>query len=294
MANWNRQYRMRAGTDSNSGFEIGEPDKYGRAIHISFSVERSDSTTLNSTKIKVWNLNKSQISVLMTTGCEIQLMAGYGTSRPIVFKGTVSNVNESLDGADRLIEIEAVDGFADLSETVVSLSYGAKTSGYKVFMDVANQLGLPVVFSASAQSILEKSYFSSGYSFIGYAQYALDDVCSISSLAWSIQNGVLQIRKESEGINTYIHLLNKETGLINIPKRVYSSSVSSTDYDTVSDTLYGYEVEYLMDGSICVGDKVRIESDIVTGVFMVTTLTIEGDNVEGNWQCTAQVTEATV
>lgn len=294
MANWDRQYRMRAGVDGATGFEIGEPDEYGRAIHISFSVERSDSSTLNSTKIKVWNLNKSQIGTLMTTGCEIQLMAGYGTSRPVIFKGTVSNVNESLDGADRLIEIEAVDGFADLSETVVSVSYSAKTSTYKVFVDIANKLGLPVAYSASAKGILEKSYFSSGYSYVGYAQYVLDDISAVTSLTWSIQNGVLQIRKESEGVSTYVHLLNKETGLINIPKRVYSSSVSSTDYDTVSDTLYGYEVEYLMDGSIGVGDKVQIESEIVKGVFMVTTLTIEGDNVEGNWQCTAEVTEATV
>lgn len=297
MPNWDRQYRLRAGIEGEKGFEVGEPDsKTQRAIHISFSVQKSDSTTMNTTKIKLWNLNKEQISILTKTGCQIEIMAGYGTSRPIVFRGTVSNVNESLDGSDRMVEIEAVDGFASLSETQVSISYSGKISTYKVFRDVANQLNLPVTYSATAQDTLESSYFSNGYSFVGYAQYVLDEICEKTSLMWTIQNGILQIRKGSEGISTSVHRINKDTGLINIPKRVYSSATSDTNTtsDTASDMLYGYEIEYFMNGAIGIGDRVYVESKIVTGMFMVTSLVIEGDNLEGNWQCTAEITEATV
>lgn len=297
MPNWDRQYRLRAGIEGEKGFEVGEPDsKTQRAIHISFSVQKSDSTTMNTTKIKLWNLNKEQISILTKTGCQIEIMAGYGTSRPIVFRGTVSNVNESLDGSDRMVEIDAVDGFASLSETQVSISYSGKISTYKVFRDVANQLNLPVTYSATAQDTLESSYFSNGYSFVGYAQYVLDEICEKTSLMWTIQNGILQIRKGSEGISTSVHRINKDTGLINIPKRVYSSATSDTNTtsDTASDMLYGYEIEYFMNGAIGIGDRVYVESKIVTGMFMVTSLVIEGDNLEGNWQCTAEITEATV
>lgn len=297
MPNWDRQYRLRAGIEGEKGFEVGEPDsRTKRAIHISFSVQKSDSTTMNTTKIKLWNLNKEQISILTKTGCQIEIMAGYGTSRPIVFRGTVSNVNESLDGSDRMVEIEAVDGFASLSETQVSISYSGKISTYKVFRDVANQINLPVTYSATAQDTLESSYFSNGYSFVGYAQYVLDEICEKTSLMWTIQNGILQIRKGSEGISTSVHRINKDTGLINIPKRVYSSATSDTNTtsDTASDMLYGYEIEYFMNGAIGIGDRVYVESKIVTGMFMVTSLVIEGDNLEGNWQCTAEITEATV
>lgn len=295
MSNWDRQYRLRAGVEGEQGFEIGEPDsKTNRAIHINFTIQKSDSTTLNTTKIKVWNLNSEQINILTQTGCTIEIMAGYGTSRPVIFRGTVANVNESLDSADRLVEIEAVDGFASLSETVVSVSYSGKISTLKVFKDIANQLNLPVSYSSTAQGTLESSYFSNGYSFVGYAQYVLDDICELTSLIWTIQDGVLQIRKSSEGISTTVHKLNKDTGLINIPQRVYSSSVSSTDSDSVSDTLYGYEIDYFMNGAIGVGDRVYVESDIVTGIYMVSDLTIEGDNLEGNWQCTAKIVETTI
>ena len=110
---------------------------------------------------------------------------------------------------------------------------------------------------------------------------------------WTIQNGVLQIRRSSEGISTALHKLNKNTGLINIPRRVYSTQTANTDssIDTTSDMLYGYEIEYFMNGAIGIGDRVYVESSLVTGVYMVSKLTIEGDNLEGNWQCTAQITE---
>ena len=57
--------------------------------------------------------------------------------------------------------------------------------------------------------------------------------------------------------------------------------------------LYGYEIQYFMNGAIGIGDRVYVESKIVTGMFMVSSITIEGDNLEGNWQCTAQITEVT-
>ena len=110
---------------------------------------------------------------------------------------------------------------------------------------------------------------------------------------WTIQNGVLQVRRSSEGISTALHKLNKDTGLINIPKRVYSTQTANTDssIDTTSDMLYGYEIEYFMNGAIGIGDRVYVESSLVKGVYMVSKLQIEGDNIEGNWQCTAQITE---
>lgn len=296
MANWDRQYRLTCEADGSS-FEIGEPDAVtGRAIHINFSIEKSDSTTLNSTKIKVWNLTKSQIGILSTTGCMVTLCAGYGNSRPVVFYGVVSNVAESLDSSDRLVTIEAVDGFLSVSETVVSVSYSRKTTCYTIFCDVAERIGIAVVCSSYAKRILQTKIFTNGYSYIGYAQYVFDDIANKTSLVWSIQDGVLQMRKSTESISTTLHVISKDTGLVNIPERVYSSQVAATDTssDTVADTLYGYKIQYFMDGSIGIGDRIYLKSNIATGTFMVSSLTIDGDNIEGEWKCTAEVTETTV
>lgn len=291
MANWDRQYRFRATTEDGAGFTLGEPAADGRAVHISFSVKRTESTQTNSTTITFWNLTQAQISTLMTTGCTIEIMASYGSSMPVIFTGTMENVQEELDGADRKVTIEAADAFAETYETVVSVSYDEGVSAYKVLTDIAETLGTPVVYSSSALSTLQSGAFSGGYSYVGYAQGVLDDVCEETGLSWTIQNGILQVSADGEGVNTYIHVLRKETGLIRIPKRLYSSEVSSNETGTTEDALYGYEVEYLMNGAIGVGDTVYLESDIVTGKFLVSTLTITGDNLEGDWTCTADLAE---
>ncbi len=295
MVNWNREYRMKA-TSNGGSFEIGEKNEHGLAVHINFTVERAQSTVLNTTKIKVWNLTRTQINILMVIGCSIQLMAGYGDSRPIIFTGTVSNVCESLDGADRLIEIEAVDGFAETSETVISVSYKDKKNGvstYAVFLDIANALALPVEYSPSAEEILQNTSLGKKYSFSGYAQDSLDEICEAAGLNWDIQNGILEIRKSDESMRTVMHLLDRSTGLLGVPYRIYESAVSSCETDTLTDTLFGYRVDYFLNGAICVADRVYLKADIVQGLFMVAKLTINGDNMEGKWQCQAELVAVT-
>ncbi len=291
---FDRQYRLKAGVAGTRGFEIGQPTPpHNKALHISFSLERTDSSTLNTAKFSIWNLNQTQLNTLARTNCQLELNAGYGDSRPCIFRGTVTNVNTELEGADRMTEIEAVDGFAQTSDTFVSISYRGKTRAKTVIDDAAKQMGFPVRYSSKASSVALRSYFARGYSYVGAAKNALDAACKIASLQWSIQNGVLQITRKGESISTIAQVISKDTGLIGIPKKIYNSAVAAGEDtgSTLQDSLFGYEVVYLMNGAIGVNDLVKLESQIVTGIFRVYKLTIDGDNLEGDWQCTAQLVE---
>lgn len=292
--NFNRQYRLKAGVAGSSGFEIGEPSPpHYKALHISFSLERTDSSTLNTAKFSIWNLNKSQLNTLARTNCMLELNAGYGDKRPCIFRGTVSNVITELDGADRLTEIEAIDGFAEVKDTFVSVSYRGKLYAKTLLDDTANKMGLPIVYSANAKSLANRRYFSRGYSYVGAGKNVLTAACNVAGLVWSIQNGTLQITKKNESISTIAQVLSKETGLIGIPKKIYNSAVAAGEDtgSTLQDSLFGYEVVYLMNGAIGVNDLVKLESEEVTGIFRVYKLVIDGDNIEGDWQCTAQLVE---
>jgi len=279
---FDRQYRLKAKASGSAAFEIGKPDEEtGRAIHIKFSIEKTDGSTLNTTKIQVWNLNKNQIAILSKEDCEIELYAGYGESRPCIFTGTVSLVTEELDNADRQIEIEAVDGFAQVDDAYVSLSYKGKVEVRKIISDITNKLGMPVVYSDKASQRLLYVKYTNGYAYVGKAIKALSELCTKANLRYTIQNGIVQITRVSESISSIMHKLNKETGLIGIPKKLYNSSVSAANSDTTASgtgtasTLYGYEVTFLMNGAIGINDNVYLESSIVTGKFRVSTLTIE-------------------
>lgn len=291
---FDRQYRLKAGVAGSSGFEIGSDEGETRqAIHCSFFVEKTDGAALNTTKISLWNLNDAHINALMRTNCSIELCAGYGTRRPCIFRGTVSNVQTQLDGADRLTEISAIDGFAEIKDTFVTISYKGNVAAIKVLEDVAGKLGLPVVYSTKAKTAVTLSSFSFGYCFVGAAKNALAEACQISKTLWTIQNGILQIRCNGETASNVAQLLSKDTGLIGIPKKIYNSSVAAGENteSTLTDSLFGYEVVYLLNGAIGVNDLVKLESKMVTGFFRVYKLIIDGDNLEGDWQCTAQLVE---
>ncbi|MPN56768.1 hypothetical protein SDC9_204460 [bioreactor metagenome] len=46
-----------------------------------------------------------------------------------------------------------------------------------------------------------------------------------------------------------------------------------------------------MNAAINVNDYVRLESRIAIGNFRVSKLIIDGDNIEGEWTCTAELLE---
>lgn len=291
---FDRQYRLKAGVAGSLGFEVGAPSQpHNTALHISFSIERTDASALNTTKISLWNLNQTQLDTLSRTNCSIELCAGYMNRLPCIFRGTVTNVVTELDGADRMTEIEAIDGFAEIKDTFVTMSYRGKTKVNVVLESVALKLSLPIVYSKSAKKMVADAEFSSGYYYVGAAKNVLTAACNTAKVSWSIQNGTLQIRKAGEPITDTAQILSSETGLIGVPKKIYNSAVAAGENtgSSLQDSLFGYEVVYLLNGAIGVNDMVKLESKTITGIFRVNKLTIDGDNLEGDWQCTAQLVE---
>ncbi len=103
---------------------------------------------------------------------------------------------------------------------------------------------------------------------------------------WSIQNGVIQITKKGTPVNTKGYLLSHDTGLIGIPKRITIAQDSDSKQDRI-----GYEIQYFLNGAIEVNDTVKIKTEELQGYFRVEKVTIDGDNMEGDFLCTAQVIE---
>ena len=48
-------------------------------------------------------------------------------------------------------------------------------------------------------------------------------------------------------------------------------------------------MKYFLNGAIGVNDTVQLKSDRASGYFRVHKVTIDGDNMEGDWICTAQL-----
>lgn len=291
MNNFDRQYRFSAGVPGRPGFEVGSTDfPHKTALHISFSIEKSDLESANTGKITLWNLSPAQLATLNLKDCEVVLKAGYGTIMPLAFVGNITNVVTTQDGPDTMTEIEAVDSRVALRDTYISVSYAGVINTKKIIEDTAGQMGVPVVFSPKAKFV----ELQNGFSYVGAAKGALKKACASSGLTWSLQNGVLQVKMPNEPISTRAFLLSAETGLIGIPKRITKASQTPNEgngNNTMQTAQTGWEVRYFMNAAINVNDYVRLESKIATGNFRVSKLTIDGDNIEGEWTCTAELLE---
>ena len=276
--NWMRTYVMRCGKMKKKGFEIGNIDSPTQdCLHVSFSVEKSSAESPNNAKVQIWNLSPKNLSILESKDCIVELKAGYGNNRSLILVGNVSSAITTLDGADRFTELEVVDGLVELRDTNISVSLNGKVNCKAVYNKIAAAMGISVRFASD----LSFKTLPNGFSYVGKAKGALQKMAKFCGHKWSIQNQVLQITRPGRPITTKGYLLSPDTGLINIPKRI---TIGSGD-----EAKTGWEVEYLLNGAIGVNDIVNLKSSVASGYFLVHKVTIDGDNMEGDWICTAQL-----
>lgn len=281
--NFDRQYRLAAGQVGGTGFEIGETSETQPVpLHINFSLQKSDLETQNTGRVTVWNLNPSQLAALNEKDCVVSLRAGYGNQLPLIFAGIVSYVCTGLDSADRKTEIEVIDNLVEVRDTYVTVSYNGTVNWKTIFDDVAAQMGVAISYSYNAEFV----DISNGFSFVGLARDIMTKGCKCCNLSWSLQNGVMQVKKPGDVMSKEVFVLSPDTGLLGIPARVVL-----TQEDSTAENQLGWDVEYFLNGAINIDDYVKLESETVTGFFRVYSLEISGDNVSGDWICKARLLE---
>ena len=286
MIQFDRQYRFTA-----NGFEIGETTlEQPMATRIRFNVDKCDTETPNMAIISLWNLSPAQLATLNEKDCFVTLRAGYKDIMPLIFVGTITYISTELDGADRETEMEVVDGRVELRDTFVSFSYSGQINSKKIIQDVAEEMGVAVTFSYNA----EFYDFPNGFSFVGAGHTILDKACDSSGLQWQIQNGILQIKNRNDTMTREAFVLSPNSGLLQVPKKIMLSPDGNTldSEGAGAEERSGYEVEYFLNGTIGIGDYVRLESEIATGYFRVHSVSLVGDNHEGDWMCRARLIEA--
>ena len=273
--NFGRNYEFSAGQKGKKGFLVG--GRTGDQLHISFSIEKTDTKTQNTAKVDIWNLSPAHVAELEKSKCIVALKAGYGEHMSLIFAGQVSFCSTINDNADRKTHIEIVDNLISTQDTYVTVSYKGKVTWRKIFDDTAKKMGVAISYSANALKALQKT-LSKGYSYTGLAKNIFSKGCKCCGLTWSIQNGIVQVKKKNDSMSKVGYLLSSDTGMIGIPEKV-----TITDPDNSSKTYTGWDVTCFLNGAINVNDYVKLKSKTKSGYFYVCSQQIEGDNVSGDW-----------
>jgi len=246
--------------------EVIRSDSSNEVFRIAFNVESTSESNANTAMVSIYNLSGTNRAFFERPGLKVVLMAGYGAKPTIIFKGDVEGdkTRSKKNGQDIITTVESGDGRFSLKNTVLNKTFAPGVSIEQVLKDIQGAMKLPGDFKD-----IKKETFNQGLSISGSPKEVLDKLTEKQQLEWTIQNGVLQIKKKGGAITNEAVTVSPETGLLDIP----------------SKTNEGIEFQTLLNPLLFPGRPVLIESRFLKGQqkFIVRRVQHQGDNFTGVW-----------
>lgn len=287
MPRFNRDYRLLVGPPGGKGVEILPP------LRVTFDIEKNAKEEPNEIKIRVWNLKKETRDALVEPDNLAVLYAGYAEEDGplLIGYGTVLQGWTYFDGPDVITELDVLDGYAEIRDTVVTLGYGPGVKARAVVAEIAKQMGLRLVM---ADDVPDRTW-QNGFSYYGAARVALHKIVQGTGLEWSIQNGELQIIPRLGTTKRQGFVLSAQSGLIGHPERTRKGAREKAKVKdkrtgdnrnivSARQQLDGWRVTSLLLPTLNPGDLVKLESRTVDDWFRAESIHHTGDwGGSGDW-----------
>lgn len=188
-------------------------------LRVRFDVQKALTKEPNTAEVTISNLGaESRKAIESSKGKLLTVTAGYEKTEAVVFQGDVRFASSSREGPDWLTKIESGDGETAYAHSPVSLSFTKNTSAADVVKGVVKALGVGEGNLSSVLSTLAQTSHPRGFSAHGQASNILDNLLRRQGLAYSIQNGHLQVLSPDQPIDAFAVLLTASSGLIGAPE----------------------------------------------------------------------------
>lgn len=216
------------------------------ALRIVFKTSQSDTQTLNSATIRVYNLAPKTANKIEKQYTSVFLQCGYQDGPPLarVFQGTIKQVRKGRENAiDSYVDILAADGDIAYNQTLMNQTLAAGSTIQQrrdVIVGAMNEHGTSTGYSAE----MTGGVLPRGKVLYGMARDYMEQISKTSSVTWSIQNGQVQILTRKGYLPGEAVVLGPATGLIGVPEQ----------------TEQGVTVRCLLNPLIQIGGRVKIES----------------------------------
>lgn len=226
-------------------------------LDVEFYVPFDDDMEPNEAEIVVYNLSDNTIKQLKKRA-EISIDAGYKGDTGVLFKGFISKIETTYEGADKATTIYALDDIKDHS--IESMSFAAGTKASYILRTLIGMTGIPVaVFSIRRDHTYEDSQTVDGDLMESISQYA--KVCGISVY---VSKGKIYARYIKNGDNLNF-TVSSDTGMIGYPS-AYTEEVRAEDF---VETVNGFNVEMLLQHRMCAAAIVALKSKAANGTYRV-------------------------
>lgn len=269
-------------------------------IRVTFDIEKTTAEEPNVMKIRVYNLKPERRREFEGRDLRARLYAGYAEEDGalLMAAGAIVDAFSYADGPDWVTELHVMDGYVEIRDTAVSLSYASGAVSSAILKDIAGQMGLPLLLG---EDVPERSW-ANGFSFYGPARTALHKVTAGAGAEWSIQNQELQVVAKKGVTRRQAFVLAADSGLVGHPQRTSENAREKAkvkDITTGDDARlvsakqqrHGWRVQSLLLPTLNPGDLVMSESKTFQGFWRVESLQHTGDSEGGDWQTEMQLVD---
>jgi hypothetical protein len=281
--------------------------KFG--VDVAFKVEKSTEAEPNKALIQVYNLNPdhrgdfekrfgSEISKANREPIRVELQAGYGDDIGVIFAADLRNLVNKYDGRDWITEVEGADAGNAFKTGRVSRSFTADTNGFVVAKACAEGMGVGLGNLTDFASSLKVGAlgvgFPEGTVISGVAWKELDYLLRASGLDWSVQNGVLQVKRRGQPLETKVFELSPETGLLGSPFAEVDATVipgknGAKPSEDAAKRAGLVNVKTLLLHQLFPGMKTKLKSERFEGGYQIKQLAFVGTTIGDDWHCDLKV-----
>ncbi len=277
---WMRSWSVQIGTMRVRSTGARQP------FAIQLEVDKTLDREPNTAAVRVANLSSDQREEVQGADApQLELRAGYTELEDTIFVGDVRDAWTERDGADLWLVVEAEDGGSSYRTARISRSWEHGVQLATVIAGCADAMGVgrgnSATVAASAELDSGGSTFLGGYTADGVAWRELDAVCRSSGLRWSVQSGVLQLRRVGQPAERRAVRLAPGTGLTGSPTPSRGSG----------DDAAGVRATALLMPGLYPGRVVQLDSDTVSGTYLCSAVSYRGESRGAEWKADLELEE---
>lgn len=241
-------------------------------LKVTFDIEKTLRKEPNSASLVIYNLAERTRAALQKKPLQLRLEVGYETSVKQIFFGDLRYVQSIKGRTDWITRIELGDGERAYRYARVNRSFRKGSKISDAIRDVAAQLNLSLPESISDTEL--QSTFAAGVSLHGPAFNELVTLLKPYGYDASIQDGQLQILKNTATRAREVVLINESTGMLGTPEFGIPEKKNKKPVLTV---------RCLLNADIVPGGRILVKSNSINGIFKVLKVRFAGDTHGSDW-----------
>lgn len=243
-------------------------------LRIAFDIEKTISSDPNPATFEIYNLSASNRNLISSGEYDrIQFDGGYEDGILTMFIGWINDVENRIDGDDKITVVTCSDGQKDYRESRTATTVAKGSTDKQIVAEVLKDMPNT---GEGVQEIPTIKQLPRGKTLVGNSRDILSTIAKNQNADWSIQDGELLILPKDKALaNDEGFLISCDTGMIGSPRK----------------TSDGLEVECYLNNLMKVGQLCRIESLVseFSGDYKITKLNMRGDFMSNDWKSILQV-----